>query len=77
MTSSVTNILRELKWSTFEQQYNQASLIMMYKIHNKQISVDHIHITYTRTKTSKKPFQKQNTAQTHSFHGLYYAVQKY
>jgi len=32
-TSSVTNMLRELKWSTLEQRRNQASLTMLDKIH--------------------------------------------
>jgi len=38
-TSSVTNMLRELKWSTLEQLRNQASLTMLHKIHNKQVNV--------------------------------------
>jgi len=47
-TSSVTNMLRELKWSTLEQRRNQASLSMLHKIHNKQVNVDHSHLTTTR-----------------------------
>ena len=47
-TSSVTNMLRELKWSTLEQRRNQASLTMLHKIHNKQVNVDHSHLTTTR-----------------------------
>jgi len=47
-TSSVTNILKELKWSTLEQRRNQASLTMLHKIHNKQVNVDHSHLTTTR-----------------------------
>ena len=47
-TNSVTNMLRELKWSTLEQRRNQASLTMLHKIHNKQVNVDHSHLTTTR-----------------------------
>jgi len=46
-TSSVTNMLRELKWSTLEQRRNQASLTMLHKIHNKQVNVDHSYLTTT------------------------------
>jgi len=38
-TSSVTNMLRELKWSTLEQRRNQASLTMLHKIHYEQVNV--------------------------------------
>jgi len=48
-TSSVTSMLRELKWSTVEQCRNQASFIMLHKIHNKQVNVDHSHLTTTCT----------------------------
>jgi len=41
-------MLRELKWSTLEQRRNQASLTMLHKIHNKQVNVDHSHLTTTR-----------------------------
>jgi len=44
-TSSVTNMLRE---STLEQRRNQASLTMLHKIQNKQVNVDHSHLTTTR-----------------------------
>jgi len=44
-TSSVTNMLRELKWSTLEQGRNQASLIMLHKIQNKQVNVHYSHLT--------------------------------
>ena len=49
-TSSVTNMLKELKWSTLEQRRNQASLTMLHKIHNKQVSVDHSHLTTRNNK---------------------------
>ena len=45
--TSVTNMLRELKWSTLEQRRNQASLTMLHKIHNKQVNVDLSHLTTT------------------------------
>jgi len=38
-TSSVTNMLKELNWSTLEQRRNQASLIMLHTIHNKEVQV--------------------------------------
>jgi len=38
---------RELKWSTIEQRRNQASLIMLHKIHKKPVIVDHSHLTTT------------------------------
>jgi len=60
-TSSVTNMLRELKWTTLEQRRNQASLTMLHKIHNKQVNVDHSHLTTTETINSLFPTQKQNT----------------
>ena len=37
-TSSVTNMLRELKWSTHEQRRNQASLTMLHKIHKTPVT---------------------------------------
>jgi len=40
-------MLRELKWSTPEQHRIQASLIMLHKIHNKHVNVDH-SLTTTR-----------------------------
>jgi len=46
-TSSVTNMLKEFKWSTLEQCRNRASLIMLHKIH-KQVNVNHSHLTTTR-----------------------------
>jgi len=49
-TSSVTNMLSELKWSTLEQRRNQASLTMLHKIHNKQVNVDHSHLTTRNNK---------------------------
>jgi len=45
-------MFRELKWSTLEQNRNQASLKMLHTIHNKQINVNHNHLT-TTVKTSK------------------------
>ena len=38
-------MLRELKWFTLEQRRNQASLTMLHKIHNKQVNVNHSHLT--------------------------------
>ena len=69
-TSSVTNMLRKLKWSTLEQRRNQASLTMLHKIHNKQVNVDHSHLT-TQNNKFLILHSKQNTTWTHSFRGLY------
>jgi len=41
-------MLRDLKWSSLEQRRNQANLTMLHQIHNKQVNVDHIHLTTTR-----------------------------
>jgi len=59
-TSSVTNMLRELKWSTLEQRRNQASLTMLHvhKIHNKMVKVDHSHLTTTRNNKFLFPHSK-------------------
>jgi len=57
-TSSVTNMLRELKWSTLEQRRNQASLTMLHKIHNRQVNVDHNHLTITRNNKFLIPHSK-------------------
>ena len=57
-TSSVTNMLRELKWSTLEQRKNQASLTMLHKIHNRQVNVDHSHLTTTRNNKFLIPHSK-------------------
>jgi len=57
-TSSVTNMLRELKWSTLEQRRNQASLTLLHKIHNKQVNVDHSHLTTTRNNKFLIPHSK-------------------
>jgi len=57
-TSSVTNMLRELKQSTLEQSKNQASLTMLHKIHNKQVNVDHSHLTTTRNNIFLIPHSK-------------------
>jgi len=54
-TGSVPNMLRELKWSTLEQRRFQASLIMLHKIHNKQVNVDHSHLTTTRNNKFRIP----------------------
>jgi len=51
-------MLRELKWSTFEQRRNQASLTMLHKIHNKQVIVDHSHLTTTRNNKFLIPHSK-------------------
>jgi len=61
--SSVTNMLRELKWSTHVQRRNQASLIMLHKIHNKQVNVKSITAILQLHKTTNSlfPTQKQNT----------------
>jgi len=55
---SVTNMLRELKWSTLEQRKNQASLIMLHKIPNKQVNVDHSHLTTTQNNKFLIPHSK-------------------
>ena len=70
-TSSVINMLRELKWSTLKQRRNHASLTMLHKIQNKQVNVDHSHLTTTRNNKFLIPCQKQNNTWTHSFRGLY------
>ena len=46
--SSVTNMINKLKWSTLEQRRNHASMVMLYKINNKMVNVDHNHLTHTR-----------------------------
>ena len=56
--SSVKNMLRELEWSTLEQRRNQASLTMLHKIHNKQVNVDHSHLTTTRNNKFLIPHSK-------------------
>ena len=43
LSLSVTNMLRE-----FAQRSNQASLKMLHEIHNKQVNVDHRHLTITQ-----------------------------
>jgi len=57
-TSNVTNMLRELKWSSLEQRWNQASLIMLHKIHNRQVNVYHSHLTTTRNNKFLIPHSK-------------------
>jgi len=48
-TSSVTNMLRELKWSTLEQRRNRASLVMLdVTKDNNQVNVDYSHLKTTR-----------------------------
>jgi len=55
-TRSVTNMLRELKWSTLEQRRNQAwGLTILHKIHNKQVNVD---LTTTRNNKFLIPHSK-------------------
>ena len=44
-TSSVTNILRELKWSTLEQRRNQGSIIMLNKIQCTVVTNRSLYIT--------------------------------
>jgi len=51
-------MLRELKWSTLEERRKQASLTMLYKIHNKQVNVDHSHLTTTRNNKFLFPHSK-------------------
>ena len=60
-TSSVTNMLRELKWSSLEQRRNHASLTMLHNIHKKQVNVNYSHLTTHETINSLFPTQKQNT----------------
>ena len=57
-TSSVTNMLRELKWSTLEQHRNQARLTMLHKIHKKQVNVYHSHFTTTQNNKFLIPHSK-------------------
>jgi len=59
-TSSVTNMLRELKCSTLVQHRNQASPTMLHKIHNKQVNVDHSHLTTTQNNKFLIPHSKTN-----------------
>ena len=51
-------MIRELKWSTLEQRRNQASLTMLHKIHNRQVNVDHSHLTTTRNNKFLIPLSK-------------------
>ena len=57
-STSVTNMLSELKWSTLEQRRNQSSFTMLHKIHNKQVNVDHSHLTNTRNNKFLIPHSK-------------------
>jgi len=61
-TSSVTNMLRELKVVYSEQRRNQASLTMPHKIltGNKQVNVDHSHLTTTQNNKFLIPHSKTN-----------------
>ena len=66
--------LMEIWWCnpcSLGSQGNQASLTMLHKIHNKQVNVDHSHLTTTRNNKFLFPHSKQNTTWTHSFRGLY------
>ena len=58
-STSVTNMLRELKWSTLEQRRNQSSFTMLHKIHNKQVNVDHSHLTTTRQQIPYSSLKKK------------------
>ena len=63
-TSSVTNMLRELKWSTLEQRRNRASLVMLdvtKDITNRSMSITVI----------LKLQETTNSLWAYSFHGLY------
>jgi len=57
-TQAVSQTCSELKWSTLEQRRNQASLTMLHKIHNKQVNVDHSHLTTTRNNKFLIPHSK-------------------
>lgn len=57
-TSSVTHMLRELKWPSLEQRRRQATLTMLHKIHNKEVYVDHSHLTHTRNNNFLIPHSK-------------------
>ena len=49
-------MLRE--WSTLEHRRSQASLIMLHKIHNNQVNVDHSNLTTTRNNKILFPLSK-------------------
>ena len=51
-------MLGELKWSILEQRRNKASLTVLHKIHNKQVNVDHNHLTTTRNNKFLIPHSK-------------------
>ena len=57
-TSSVTDMLNKLRWSTLEQRRNQATLVMLHKIQNNHVNVDHHHLTYTRNNRFLIPHSK-------------------
>jgi len=64
-TSSVTNMLRELKWSTLEQRRNKVSLTMLHKIHitNRSMSIT-IMLQLHETTYSLGLFPTQNDITT-------------
>ena len=46
--SSVTSMLHNLHWQTLEHRRHQSALIMLYKISNNLVSVDHSHLIQSR-----------------------------
>jgi len=70
-TRSVTNMLRELKWSTLKESRNKNSLTILHKIHNKQVNVDHSHLTTTRNNKFLIPHSKTKHHMNSFFPRLY------
>ena len=57
-TSSVTEMLNILGWSTLENRRNRTTLIMLYKIIHSNVIVDHNHLQPTRNNNYLIPYSR-------------------
>jgi len=57
-TSSVTQMLNDLKWQTLEQHRNISNVTLLYKIQNNLVWVDHHHLTPTRNLNYLVPYSR-------------------
>ena len=57
-TSSVSQMLNNLKWQTLEQRRNISNVVLLYKIQNNLVWVDHHHLTPTRNLNYLVPYSR-------------------
>ena len=57
-TSSVTEMLQSLNWQTLHQRKINTSLILLYKISNNLVTVDHHHLVPIKKLNFHVPFSR-------------------